>query len=44
MMVNICLLLVATFHVGQIWSKYLLLQLEGANKPLLEAVEPQGKC
>ena len=36
MMANIHLLLVATFHVAPIWSRYLLVQLEDTNGPLIE--------
>ena len=42
MMVNICLLLVATFHVAPMWSRYLLVQLEDTYGPLIEPPDAHG--
>ena len=42
MMVNICLLLVATFHVAPMWSRYLLVQLEDISGPLIEPPDAHG--
>ena len=40
MIANIVLLLVATFHVAPLLSKYLLVQLEDANEPIIEPPGP----
>ena len=42
MMVNICLLLVATFHAAPMWSRYLLVQLEDTYGPLIEPPDVYG--
>ena len=42
MMANIGLLLVATFHVVPIWSRYLLVQLEDTYGPLIEPPDAHG--
>ena len=41
-MVNICLLLVATFHVAPMWSRYLLVELEDTHGPLIEPPDAHG--
>ena len=42
MKTNICLLLVATFHVAPMWSRYLLVQLEDIYGPLIEPPDAHG--
>ena len=43
MMANIRFLLIATFYVAPIWSKYLLVKLDDVKEPKIEGLDAQGK-